>query len=473
MWFVSPGKTKGGDMFLRKRAILALAFLLTSSVLAMAAADLTAILLPDKKSIKVDFVRSDRAPIKAAMKASIKYRNGQASINLSLYKMEPAVLFGGGFSAYVLWAVSPDGVVENMGEVLVDEMNFNGSQKFSTGKKMFALMVTAERLAVAGRPSEILLFTSGATKTKRAKNMPFAFSDFRIGSRPEQETIAHSYYGDKTPVAIRQAQNALDIAAEMKADEVNPDAVRDAGIAFAQAKNSYDLGGSRKIVKDYARRAVELVSQAIREMNRALEAKEAADAEAKRLAQKVALEQRATDAETESQRNARELREVQAERAALARESQDLTLRAEKLAAERDELAGMLRSALSSVAETTETARGVVVNLPGILFDLNKSELKAPAQLTVAKLAGILMVFQNMNLSVEGYTDSTGAYDYNIGLSEGRAASVYYFLRSQGIPESRMKFQGFGPNSPVAPNDTSEGRAKNRRVEVVLTQAQK
>jgi outer membrane protein OmpA-like peptidoglycan-associated protein len=88
----------------------------------------------------------------------------------------------------------------------------------------------------------------------------------------------------------------------------------------------------------------------------------------------------------------------------------------------------------------------------------------------VAKLAGILMVFQNMNLSVEGYTDSTGTDELNMSLSTDRARAVYDFLKGQGIPDSRMKYQGFGSANPVAPNDTEANRAKNRRVEVVLTQ---
>ena len=140
---------------------------------------------------------------------------------------------------------------------------------------------------------------------------------------------------------------------------------------------------------------------------------------------------------------------------------------------ERDELAKMLKEALSSVADTNETARGVIVNLSGILFDVNKATLKPSAQLSVAKLAGILTVFRNMNLSIEGYTDTTGTEDLNMKLSNDRAKTVYDFLQAQGIAAARMKYQGFGPANPVAANDTEADRAKNRRVEVVLTQAPK
>jgi len=145
----------------------------------------------------------------------------------------------------------------------------------------------------------------------------------------------------------------------------------------------------------------------------------------------------------------------------------------EAIKKERDDLAGMLKGALSSVAETTETARGVIVSLSGILFDVGKATLKPASQLTVAKLAGILMVFPKMNLSIEGYTDSTGSSELNMRLSMERARSVYEFLMGQGFSSSRMRYQGFGPDNPIAPNDTETNRAKNRRVEVVLTQAVK
>lgn len=464
---------KGGDMLQRNRMILALAILLTFCALAIAEVQLTALQLPEGKSLNVKFVRTNRAPAKAAMKASLKFERGQASINLSYKKMEPAVLFGGDISAYVLWAVTADSVVENLGEVLIDRKNCSGSQEFSTGKKIFALMVTAEPVVVANRPTELAIFTSGGVKPKQAINTPFKFANFETWPKPALETIAGTQYNDKTPVAIRQAQNVLNLAEKMNAAEVNPSAMKDAKTAFTQANNTAKLGGSKTVVIDYARRAIDLASQAIRDTIRTDEAKTAAEIEAKRRLEKAALEQRASEAETESQRISRELKEVQAQRAALAQESKELALQAKRLAAERDELSRMLRDALSTVAETNETARGVIVSLPGILFDLNKATLKAPAQLTLAKLAGILMVFQKMNLNIEGHTDSTGTDEINMKLSTERAKAVYEFLWSQGISQSRMMYRGFGSAHPVVPNDTAANRARNRRVEVVLIQTPK
>jgi len=481
-------------MSIRKGMILMMAVFLTAGALAAAEVQLTALTLQEGKTIDLIFTKTVRAPSKAGMNATLNFEKGQAAIDLRFDRMEPAVLFSGDISAYVLWSVTIDGTTDNLGEVLVDRKNCSGAQKFFTNKKVFALMVTAEPMTAVIRPTEYVLFTSGETRVSQVLNTPFKFSHFRVGPKPALDSISGIQYNDDMPVAVKQAEKALDAAEKMKAADVNAVAVRDAKAAYAKALGLIKVNGNKKEISDYARTAVQLASQAIVETNRSLEAKAAAEAEAKRLAEKTALENRASAAESESQRIARELKEVQAQREALGLESKNLAQLTEKLAKERDtvaaqrdamatereaikkerdELAGMLKGALSSVAETNETARGVIVSLPGILFDLNKATLKLPSQLTIAKLAGILMIFKNMNLSIEGYTDSTGSDEINMKLSADRARAVYDFLRDQGIPESRMRYQGYGPANPVAPNNTETNRARNRRVEVVLTQAGK
>jgi len=139
---------------------------------------------------------------------------------------------------------------------------------------------------------------------------------------------------------------------------------------------------------------------------------------------------------------------------------------------ERDELARRLVASMALIMETRETARGAVMNLPGISFDTGKATLKPSAQITLAKLAGMALIFPDINMRVEGYTDSTGSAATNQKLSEDRAKSVYEFLKEQGIAESRLSFQGRGPADPVADNATQDGRAKNRRVEIVAARGE-
>lgn len=475
-------------MFRRHFAAFALIILAASSVLAAAEISLTALTLQPGKTFDLSFAKTSRAPSGASMQATIGYDNGQASVKLTYKKMEPAVLFAGDITAYVLWAVVPDGTAENLGEVIADKKSASGFLQAYTGKKTFALMVTAEPFATVTRPTELVIFLSGQVQGLGLANTPFAFKEFSTDFKPAIESISGIQYNDPTPAAVKQARKAMEIAGRLNAAEINPKAMDGAQVAYGKAMATKD----KKVMADQARVAVQLASQAIKDTVKAAEAKAAAEAEAKRLAERAALEERAATAESEADRIARELREVRAQREALASESATLAKQTETLAAERDaltkerdalatdrdaikkerdELAGMLKGALSSVAETTETARGVIVSLAGILFDVGKATLKPASQLTVAKLAGILMVFPRMNLSVEGYTDSTGSAELNMKLSVDRARAVYDFLLAQGISSDRMKYQGFGPENPVAPNDTEVNRARNRRVEVVLTQA--
>jgi len=482
----------------RNLTVFTLAILLASAALSGAEVKLTALTLQAGKTFAVNFAKTSRAPSRAAMQATILYDNGQASVTLNYQKMEPAVLFAGDISAYVLWAVTLDGSAENLGEVVADKKSASGTLQGFTGKKIFALMVTAEPFAKVNRPTELVLFVSGGVGGTNIQNTPFSFTNFSTGYKPALDSISGIQYNDPTPAAVKQAKKAIEIAEKLDAATVNPKAMDGAMVAFGKAMAA---AGNKKVMADQARVAAQLASQAIKDTIKVNEDKAAAEAEAKRLAERAVLERRATSAEGESERIARELKGVQVQREALASETKNLALLTEKLTAEkdaiaaerdsvkaerdrvaadreaikkeRDDLAGMLKGALSSVADTTETARGVIVSLSGILFDVGKATLMPAAQLSVAKLAGILMVFPNMNLSIEGYTDSTGTNELNMRLSADRARSVYEFLMGQGISNSRMRYQGFGPDNPVAPNDTETNRAKNRRVEVVLTQAVK
>jgi outer membrane protein OmpA-like peptidoglycan-associated protein len=474
-----------------KPRVAALVFGIFSASAVMTAAEvrLTALTLQPGKTFELSFGRSSRAPSAASVQATVGFDNGQASVKLAYKKMEPAVLFAGDIAAYVLWAVTPDGTVENLGEVVADKKSASGTLQAYTGKKTFALMVTAEPFATVARPSELVMFVSGEVQGLNIANTPFSFKDFTTEYKPALPSISGIQYNDPTPAAVKQATKALAIAEKLDAGAVNPKAMDEARVALGKAMAAKS---DKKLMADQARVAAQLASLAIKDTIKANEAKAKAAAEAKRQAERAALEQRAVTAEGESARIAEQLREVQVQREALASESANLakqteTLTAERdaikaerdrieadrqaIAKERDELAGMLKGALSTVAETSETARGVIVSLSGILFDVNKATLKPASQLAVAKLAGILMVFPNMNLSIEGYTDATGSAELNMRLSSERARAVYEFLMAQGISSARMKYQGFGPENPVAPNDTEANRARNRRVEVVLTQA--
>jgi outer membrane protein OmpA-like peptidoglycan-associated protein len=128
-----------------------------------------------------------------------------------------------------------------------------------------------------------------------------------------------------------------------------------------------------------------------------------------------------------------------------------------------------LRMQLNSVLQTSETARGLIVNMSDVLFDTGKYTLKPSTQVSLAKVSGILQAYPGLKVQVEGYTDSTGSDELNQKLSENRAAAVKDFLVSQGVSPNNITSAGFGQNSPVADNTTVSGRAQNRRVNMVVS----
>jgi len=440
--------------------------------------NLKAMTLPEGKKIETGFNKTNRAPDRASMTARLNFEKGVASVELSFEHLEPAILFAGDISTYVLWAGGPDGTVDNLGEIVVDKRDCSGSQKFYVNRKILALMGTAEPYSSVSRPTDLVLFVNAESGEKGVQIAPFTYNDFSTRARPALDSIASIQYISDVPVALNQAEKPLDFAAKVGADQVNPKAINQANEALAKARKQKD----KKMAADGARIATQFAAQAINETIKMEEEKAAAEAEAKRQAEKAALEQRASQAESEAQQLARQLEEIKAERAALAKETEQLAAQTRQLASERDqlageretnqkerdELAGKLKSALSTVAETTDTARGLMVNLAGVLFDVNKATLKPESQLKLAKLAGILMVFPDIKLSIEGHTDATGSEELNLKQSTDRARTVYEFLLSQGESTDRMKYQGFGSSRPVAPNDNEINRAKNRRVEVVV-----
>jgi len=105
-----------------------------------------------------------------------------------------------------------------------------------------------------------------------------------------------------------------------------------------------------------------------------------------------------------------------------------------------------------------------------IYFEFNSSELLTVSYIQLDSLYNILAEKPSVRIEVRGHTDNIGSESYNKKLSVDRAASVYNYLLEKGIPKTRMKYRGFGPNVPVADNSTEEGRELNRRVEIFIVE---
>jgi outer membrane protein OmpA-like peptidoglycan-associated protein len=160
--------------------------------------------------------------------------------------------------------------------------------------------------------------------------------------------------------------------------------------------------------------------------------------------------------------------ELEAEKRALDMEKK-ARAEAEKRSAEAEKKLAAAMASLQEIAKVKEEARGVVITLSGaVLFATGKSTLLPIAQEKINEVAKALKDQGYKSLLVEGHTDAQGSADKNMVLSQQRANAVRSQLVSQGIPSDKIKAQGIGSSRPVADNNSAEGRANNRRVEIIV-----
>ena len=136
-----------------------------------------------------------------------------------------------------------------------------------------------------------------------------------------------------------------------------------------------------------------------------------------------------------------------------------------------DKQADKLRLQLQSTGvSVTRNGNSIILNMPGnVTFATSSSNISADFYKVLDSVALVLNEFDKTYVDIVGHTDSTGALQYNQTLSEARASSVARYLESQKVVSQRIITRGAGPSQPIASNDTTSGRALNRRVEIVLT----
>jgi outer membrane protein OmpA-like peptidoglycan-associated protein len=188
----------------------------------------------------------------------------------------------------------------------------------------------------------------------------------------------------------------------------------------------------------------------------------------RRKAEQQATEaQRSLAATWDNLSNARQ--EIAKQQTQLQKSQADLDTEKQARAKAEHEAAAALAS-LSQIAQVKEEQRGTVITLDGqVLFVTGKAELLPIARDRLSQVAKSLKDLDSDKLvSVEGFTDSRGNDDMNLKLSQDRADAVKSFLISQGVKPEKLRSVGHGKANPVASNDTAEGRANNRRVEIVV-----
>jgi outer membrane protein OmpA-like peptidoglycan-associated protein len=478
---------------------------------------------------KVDLKGTALAP-EATGHADVNSRKGYIEVKAEMHHLRAANQYGPEYLTYVMWAITPEGRANNLGEVL---QNPDGNDKLdvTTELQAFALIVTAEPYFGVTQPSDVVVMenivrddTVGKFEYVDAKYDLLQRGQYTLNVAPRDlHPLALNL--SKTPLELYEAQNAVQIARYAGADKYAPDVYQKAQDLLNQAQ-AYDARkAGKKPVAMTSREAVQTAENAriisIKRQNEealAQERQAAADREAKANAeaaeqarlktqeeqrrqiaeeQRLAAEKAQMQAEAAAQQASREKEAAdqaraqaeaakaeadQARQAALvaqaqlqqqasladqrAQEADRMRLKAED---EQQQLRQQLLTQLNLILETRDTARGLIVNMSDVLFDTGRYTLRPGAREKLAKISGIVLAHPGLKLAVEGHTDSVGGDEYNMKLSEQRAGAVRDYLVQQGLSQDSVTAQGFGKTMPVADNSTAAGRQQNRRVELVVS----
>ena len=447
--------------------------------------------------------------------AKVDGKVGRLAISAELTHLPQATKFGGQYLTYVLWAVTPEGRAVNLGEILPGD---NGKSKIdvTTDLQAFGMIVTAEPYYSVTHPSNLVVAeniirseTKGFEELIDAKFDALEGAQYTIDMPAEQ--LPSSQPGPGVPLDLLEARNAVAIAKAAGAKEYAASSLSKAEDMLQRAEDYLQRRQGRTPIGTAARGATQMAEDARvltlrkKEQERLDAARRATEeAQAKAEADAEAAKQRATEAEARSDEDAR--RRAEAEQAQADAQRQQATSLAQQQAAQaqaeaarqaaedaqrqkeeaerqgaeaergkqeavrqKEEMRARLLAQLNQVLQTRDTARGLIVSMPDVLFDFNKYTLKPEARERLARISGIVLAYPDLKLQIEGHTDSIGSDTYNQPLSEKRADTVRSYLVGSGISVDHVNAVGLGKSDPVADNTTAAGRKLNRRVEMVVS----
>jgi outer membrane protein OmpA-like peptidoglycan-associated protein len=248
-----------------------------------------------------------------------------------------------------------------------------------------------------------------------------------VQARQAYETSEQSDAKRYSPASLHEAKTALDRAERLFQEEDDSPEVRDAAYVAARRAERAKVEGETLAMKQ----------------NRELSAREAQKAQAK-AAEQAQTELQSTKQALQSETQARQQAEQRA---------QDALKQLEQ----------------TQAASVKQEERGTVITVAGaFLFPSNKATLLPAANAKLDQIATVLQQQPDKKILIEGHTDSTGSAALNAELSKARAEAVASYLSSRGIARENLTTEGIGPNRPIASNDSPEGRATNRRVEITV-----
>lgn len=478
-----------------------------------------AITYPLDETVTVKFRGTTTLPrLKGEAKVRRAGRRG-TRVELSVDDLPRASELGGIYTTYVLWAISPDGHVDNLGEIKRSGSSFvNSKLDVTTPLQTFAMILTAEPHFLMKVPSRMVVMENlppqrlgGAQiETADVRYIGNSSDYFRTARVPE---IADRDYRE-TPVSLLGARQAVNLAKYAGASQDAPDELRTAEDELQLAEKAWRLNQPLAEVDVAARKATSS-GQRAEEVAGARRAARINREEIKRRDDAVRTAERSVDAlqqevdqlrvALEKERQARELAERDAGNAndqlrekrvevnrlrdelqALRSESdaakiklarlegekqaETARLEAERRAQERRNAEANLKETLAKYGTLKETATGFRLVLPeSIWSSARTASLSAAAQAKLEPLAALLASNPDYQILIEAYTDNKGDEVSLQQLTQERARVLSDRFQSAGVEPARIQANGMGASNPLAPNTTVTGRSKNRRVEITFT----
>jgi len=451
------------------------------------------------------FLRGTPLAATAEGKVQVEYQNDNAKISAEVKDLpKPGSL--GPYTTYVLWAVTPDGRATNRG-VIGGIEGGKGQLETNYGQSQFALIVTAEPHFAVTIPSTMMVLFNVADDVEGARESKVTTLTERVdyARLVAGAQLAPPVINDANPLEVVQARYAIAIARAAGAEKFGSDAyvMAKQKLAAAEAALAGNRGSERKTAPGLAREAVIAGEDARRAA--LLASNESATAERQRAAAAAATNaandaarvaataatatarEAATAAETTSREAATAAATSSREAATAAATTSREAAAAAAIAAtasskaasetaaevEREKAAVAarddLRKRLNEALPTRDSSRGLVAEIGGVQFATGTAQANAAARESLSKFSGIVASYPGLRFNIEGHTDSVGSVAMNNELSLKRAMAVRDYLIEQGVPASSIDVAGLGLSAPIADNSTAEGRARNRRVEIVVS----
>ncbi len=447
-----------------------------------------AITYPEGKKVKVELAGTFRLPM-AHGEARITREKGSTRIEANIENAKPAYLFGGDYSTYILWTVSPEGIVDNAGEFILE--NGHSNLNVSTQLETFGMFVTAEPHFLVSSPSRFVVLENTRPLHNISGDMlkvaQIQYRGFEGVYECNRETLANmgEVKGEVRP-DLREASVAINLAVEAHAATYARNELEKAQEAYRKTDEAVHRNANVRDVMLLGHEAVRLAVEAQR-LAGLRESRAALDSERKTHADEIvslAKSAAAAQADAELERLEVEKSQLQLNEERHAAEAMREVAEGENIAArsaiEQEREQGQAREQahtrllyeLNQVVDTRETSNSLIVTVPGAFFDSHTATLKPEGRAVLSRIGAILRGVKGYTLTLEGHTDNTNDDAHALKLSTDRAEAVRDCLVAEGISPSLMAAQGYGKSYPLASNATAEGRQKNRRVEIVIQEAE-